>query len=65
MLGNQPVGRYSSGTGSHGVDTGHPHATNFDFVICNAVIQHIETEVVRTVVLPELARVPVPTEYCS
>ncbi len=30
---------------------------SFDFVMCNAVIQHIEPEVVRTVVLPELARV--------
>ncbi len=30
---------------------------SFDFVLCNAVIQHIEPEVVRTVVLPELARV--------
>ena len=30
---------------------------SFDFVACNAVIQHIEPEVVRDVVLPELARV--------
>ncbi len=30
---------------------------SFDFVMCNAVIQHIEPEVVRSVVLPELARV--------
>ena len=30
---------------------------SFDFVMCNAVIQHIDPEVVRTVVLPELARV--------
>ncbi len=30
---------------------------SFDFVMCNAVIQHIEPEVVRTVVLSELARV--------
>ena len=29
----------------------------FDFVACNAVIQHIEQELVRDVVLPELARV--------
>lgn len=30
---------------------------SFEFVLCNAVIQHIELEAVRTVVLPELARV--------
>ena len=30
---------------------------SFDFVMCNAVIQHIDPEIVRTVVLPELARV--------
>ena len=30
---------------------------SFDFVMCNAVIQHIEPEVVQDVVLPELARV--------
>ena len=30
---------------------------SFDFVACNAVIQHIEPELVREVVLPELARV--------
>jgi len=30
---------------------------SFDFVACNAVIQHIEPELVRDVVLPELARV--------
>ncbi|MCZ6866438.1 MAG: class I SAM-dependent methyltransferase [Chloroflexi bacterium] len=30
---------------------------SFDFVMCNAVIQHIEPEVVRTVVFSELARV--------
>ena len=29
----------------------------FDFVVCNAVIQHIEPDLVREVVLPELARV--------
>ena len=29
----------------------------FDFVACNAVIQHIASNLVRTVVLPELARV--------
>ena len=30
---------------------------SFDFVMCNAVIQHIEPDVVEDVVLPELARV--------
>ena len=30
---------------------------SFDFVVCNAVIQHIEPDLVREVVLPELARV--------
>ena len=30
---------------------------SFDFVACNAVIQHIEPEVVRSVVLPHFARV--------
>ena len=30
---------------------------SFDFVACNAVIQHIEPEVVRSVVLPDFARV--------
>ena len=30
---------------------------SFDFVACNAVVQHMEPEVVRDVVLPELARV--------
>ncbi|MCH8107646.1 MAG: class I SAM-dependent methyltransferase [Chloroflexi bacterium] len=30
---------------------------SFDFVVCNAVIQHIEPDLVRKVVLPELARV--------
>jgi len=30
---------------------------SFDFVMCNAVIQHIEPGVVQDVVLPELARV--------
>ena len=30
---------------------------SFDFVACNAVIQHIEPEVVRDVVLPHFARV--------
>ena len=30
---------------------------SFDFVVCNAVIQHIEPDLVRDVVLPELARV--------
>ena len=30
---------------------------SFDFVACNAVIQHIEPEVVRNVVLPNFARV--------
>ena len=30
---------------------------SFDFVACNAVIQHIEPDVVRDVVLPELTRV--------
>ena len=29
----------------------------FDFVMCNAVIQHIDPEIVQTLVLPELARV--------
>jgi SAM-dependent methyltransferase len=29
---------------------------HFDFVLCNAVIQHIEPEIVRQVVLPELCR---------
>ena len=29
----------------------------FDFVVCSAVIQHIERDLVREVVLPELARV--------
>jgi SAM-dependent methyltransferase len=28
----------------------------FDFVLCNAVIQHIEPEIVRQIVLPELCR---------
>ena len=32
----------------------------FDFVACNAVIQHIEPEVVHTMVLPELVRVLCP-----
>ena len=32
----------------------------FDLVACNAVIQHIEPAVVRTVVLPELVRVLCP-----
>ena len=30
---------------------------SFDFVVCSAVIQHIDPEIVRDVVLPELARV--------
>ncbi|MDP6495886.1 MAG: class I SAM-dependent methyltransferase, partial [Dehalococcoidia bacterium] len=30
---------------------------SFDFVACNAVIQHIEPDLVRDVVLPELTRV--------
>ncbi len=30
---------------------------SFDFVACNAVIQHIDSETVRNVVLPEFARV--------
>ena len=34
---------------------------SFDFVMCNAVIQHIPPEVIRTVTLPELARVLRPT----
>lgn len=35
-----------------------PFSTDhFDFVMCNAVIQHIEPESVQTIVLPELARV--------
>jgi len=34
--------------------------TSFDFVMCNAVIQHIETEVVENITLPELARVIKP-----
>ena len=33
---------------------------SFDFVVCNAVIQHIEPDLVREVVLPELARVLCP-----
>lgn len=33
---------------------------SFDFVLCNAVIQHIETEVVESITLPELARVIKP-----
>ncbi len=35
----------------------HFDDNSFDFVMCNAVIQHIEPEVVRSLVLPELARV--------
>lgn len=31
--------------------------TNFDFVLCNAVIQHIDADKVYNVVFPELARV--------
>ena len=30
---------------------------SFDFVVCNAVIQHIDPDLVREVVLPEFARV--------
>jgi len=30
---------------------------SFDFVACNAVIQHIEPEVVRDIILPDFARV--------
>ena len=33
----------------------------FDFVICNAVIQHIDPVTVKTVTLPELVRVMKPT----
>lgn len=33
---------------------------SFDFVMCNAVIQHIETDVVESVTLPELTRVIKP-----
>ena len=32
-------------------------SASFDFVMCNAVIQHIEPDLVKTVTLPELARV--------
>ena len=32
-------------------------AASFDFVMCNAVIQHIEPEIVEKVTLPELCRV--------
>lgn len=32
-------------------------ASSFDFVICNAVIQHIKPEIVNKVTLPELCRV--------
>lgn len=32
-------------------------AFSFDFVICNAVIQHIKPEIVKKVTLPELCRV--------
>jgi SAM-dependent methyltransferase len=41
-------------------DMRQPHPfedQSFDFVACNAVVQHIEPELVRDVVLPELARV--------
>ncbi len=41
-------------------DLNHPLPFNnesFDFVACNAVIQHIEPDVVRSVVLPDFARV--------
>lgn len=31
--------------------------TSFDFVLCNAVIQHVDPEIVMGVTLPELARV--------
>jgi len=33
---------------------------SFDFVICNAVIQHIPPDVVKSITLPELARVLKP-----
>ena len=41
-------------------DLGHPlpfDDESFDFVTCNAVIQHMEPEVVRDVVLPQFTRV--------
>ena len=35
-------------------------SASFDFLKCNAVIQHIEPDLVRRAVLPELARVLCP-----
>ncbi len=35
-------------------------ASSFDFVMCNAVIQHIKPRIVKTVTLPELCRVLKP-----
>ena len=32
----------------------------FDFVLCNAVIQHLTNEATETTAIPELARVPGP-----
>ena len=34
---------------------------SFDFVVCNAVIQHIQPDVIRNLTLPELARVLRPS----
>jgi SAM-dependent methyltransferase len=34
---------------------------SFDFVVCNAVIQHISPDVIKNLTLPELARVLRPT----
>ena len=34
---------------------------SFDFVVCNAVIQHIQPDVIRDLTLPELARVLRPS----
>ena len=36
-------------------------ASSFDFVMCNAVIQHIPPDVIQNVTLPELARVLRPS----
>jgi SAM-dependent methyltransferase len=36
------------------------HASSFDFVMCNAVIQHIKPQIVKKVTLPELCRILKP-----
>jgi ubiquinone/menaquinone biosynthesis C-methylase UbiE len=39
--------------------------THFDFVMCNAVIQHIDPESLTMTTIPELTRVLKPGEYYS